>query len=947
MLFRAALLLGAAALPFAVQAQTAAPASAPAASSSVKPIAFTERTLANGLRVYAIHDPATANVSINVWYDVGSKDDPQGRSGFAHMFEHLMFKATRNLVPEQLDRLTEDVGGYNNASTNDDYTNYYEVVPANHLQRLLFAEADRMASLVVEPTSFASERDVVKEELRLRVLAQPYGKLFYVYFPQISYSKHPYARPGIGSIEDLEAASIDDVRAFHATYYRPDNAILVVAGNFDPAQLDQWIDQYFAPIARPDRPIPRVTVSEPARTRAAHYTVYEPNTPLPAVLISYPLPPDNSPDMPALSVLDAILSKGESSRLYHDLVYRDQIAQSADTYLDSKQQTGALALYAIMAGGKDAADGEAALRKEVARLRDAPVTAAELAEAKNELLTAAIQSRETAAGKANVLAASVIIDGDPRAADKQLAAIAQVTAADIQRVARIYLADEHSAAIRYLPAESAPAGAKGDTVSVPASVVTAPLAAPADIRIVTPASDSARVLPPAPGRPVPVTVPTPVETRLANGMRLITVAKHDLPLVTATVVSGGGAALDPMGRAGLASLTAGLMTKGTATRSATDIASQIESLGGAIASSADWDGSSVTVTIKSDQLAPALGILADVTRNPAFAADEIDRARAQAVDAANLQMTDPMALAGLVANRAIFGAQPYGHVLGGTPTSLPAIVRDDITTAYATSWRPDEVALVLVGDITPDAARMLTERQFGDWKATARPTRATPTTAAPPAPKVVVVDFPDAGQAGIVVGRPAIARSDSRFYAAQVANATLGVGFSSRLNQEIRIKRGLSYGASSQIPDRRAVAPFKAGTQTKNPSAAEVVSLIVAEMAKLGAAPATAAELDTRKAVLVGDFGRAVETTDGIAGILGDYIEEGVPLAELKTYSSDITGVSPAAVQAAAAELFAPKGASIVVVGDSKQFIGDLRKTYPDLELIPSSALDLDQPVLK
>src|SRR4051812_13591717 len=221
------------------------PAAAPALAqtapaAAVAPLNYTTRTLPNGLRIYAIRNTNTSNVSVQVWYDVGSKDDPRGRSGFAHLFEHMMFKATRNLPAESFDRLTEDVGGFNNASTNDDYTNYYEVVPANHLQRLLFAEAERMSSLVIDPASFASERDVVKEELRSRVLAQPYGRLFYLYLPMITYDVHPYARPGIGSIEDLDAATIDDVRAFHAIYYRPDNAVMVVAGNFDPAQLDHW-----------------------------------------------------------------------------------------------------------------------------------------------------------------------------------------------------------------------------------------------------------------------------------------------------------------------------------------------------------------------------------------------------------------------------------------------------------------------------------------------------------------------------------------------------------------------------------------------------------------------------------------------------------------------------------------------------------------------------------
>ncbi len=952
MLFRAALLLGAAVLPLAAaQAQTTPPpaptAAAPEAAASVKPIAFTERTLANGLRVYAIRDTSTANVSVNVWYDVGSKDDPKGRSGFAHLFEHLMFKATRNLVPEQMDRLTEDVGGYNNASTADDYTNYFEVVPANHLQRLLFAEADRMASLVVEPKSFASERDVVKEELRLRVLAQPYGKLFYIYFPEISYSRHPYARPGIGSIADLEAASIEDVRAFHATYYRPDNAILVVAGNFDPAQLKAWVDKYFAPIPAPDQPIPRVTVKEPLRTQATHYTVYEPNTPLPAVLISYPLPPDNSPDTPALTVLNAILSMGESSRLYHDLVYRDQLAQAADTFLDTKQQAGALALYAIMAGGKSAADGEAALRKEIARLRDEPVSAAELAEAKNQIVTATIQGRETAAGKANVIASSVIIDGDPRAADKQLAAIAKVTAADVQRVARKYLTEAQSAALRYLPAEAKPADATGDAIEVPDSVVVASLAPPAEIRIVTPAPAGERILPPPPGKPVTVTIPTPSEVTLANGMHLITVEKHDLPLVTAAVVSEGGGALDPAGEAGLASLTAELLTKGTKTRSATEIANQIESLGGAIGSSADWDGASVSITVTADQLAPAMDILADVAQNPVFAADELERARAQAIDAANVQMKDPMALAGMVASNTVFGAAPYGHVLEGTPASLKAITRDAVTGAYARSWRPGDTTLVMVGDITPAAARALAEQEFGVWKPAGAAAAVAPEPAAYPEPRVVVVDFPGAGQAGVVVGRPAIARADPRYYAAQVANAVLGVGFSSRLNEEIRIKRGLSYGAGSGMPGRRLVGPLMAQTQTKNPSAAEVVSLIVGEMEKLDAAPVPEAELDSRKAVLVGGFGRAVETTAGLVSILGDCVMWDLPVSEIRHYSDNIEEISPEAVQRVAAQLFDPEGASIVVVGDSKLFVDDLRKQYPDLEVIPASELKLGSPTLK
>lgn len=944
MLFRAALLLGAALLPL-----TAASAKLDPTPLAVKPIAFTERTLANGLRVYAIRDTSTANVAVQVWYDVGSKDDPAGRSGFAHMFEHLMFKATRNLVSEQMDRLTEDVGGYNNASTNDDYTNYFEVVPANHLQRLLFAEADRMASLVVEPKSFASERDVVKEELRQNTNARPYGKLFSLYFPAISYARHPYARGTIGSIDNLESASIDDVRAFHAVYYRPDNAVLVVSGNFEPEQLDGWIDRYFAGIVRPANAIPRVMVAEPERTAATHYVVHEANTPLPAVMISYPIPADRDADSPALQVLNAVLSQGESSRLYESLVYRDQLAQSAESVFDSKQGPGNLAVVAILASGKSATEGEAALKREVARLRDVPVSAAELAEAKNEILTGALQARETAEGKARVLAASVIIDGDPRWTDRQIAAIARVTAADVRRVAAKYLREQRSATIAYLPEEKTAAAPQNDRVEVAGTVVVRPLTVPAKVEIVVPAGAAERVAPPAAGPAVVSQVPVPSEFVLSNGMHVVVVERHGLPLLTALLVAKGGGAADPAARAGVGDLTAELLTKGTRTRSATEIARQIEALGGSISSGASFDGSTIDVTVKADQAAPALAILADIARNPAFATDEIERARAQAIDGVQVAIKNPSQLAALVAARAALGDTQYAHPLSGTPSSLKAITAADIRSAYAETWQPGRTALILVGDITPAAAKALAETHFASWDGMveAKPERVGLDPVFPDKPRVIVVDLPGAGQAGVVVARPGIQRSDEAYYAVNVANTILGGGFSSRLNQEIRIKRGLAYGAGSSVQALRDPGIITARTSTKNPSAPETVSIILAEMKRLGAEPVTRDELATRQAVLVGNFGRATETTGGIAGTVGGYVTLGVPLSELGQYTAKVSAVDPAAVQAAAANLLDPGAASIVVVGDAKEFLPELRKAYPQVEVIAADALKLESATLK
>jgi len=920
-------------------------AQAPASSAAgIRPIAFTSRTLANELRVYAIRDTTTPNVAIQVWYDVGGRDDPRGRSGFAHLFEHLMFKATRNLVPEQMDRLTEDVGGYNNASTNDDYTNYYEVVPANHLQRLLFAEADRMAALVVEPTSFASERDVVKEEYR-QGLARPYGKLFQTYLPQISYSVHPYARGVIGDVANLDAATIDDVRVFHATYYRPDNAVLVVSGNFDAAQLDRWIDQYFAPIEKPARDLPRVMATEPARTAPSTRIVYEPNTPLPAVVLSWQLPPDRDRDVPALRVLDAIMATGENSRLYRSLVYHDQLAQTAETSFDTRVSTGTYALFAILAGGKSAEAGEAALRREVARFRDAPVSDAELIEAKNEILTAAIRQRETVDGKARVLAAGVIIDGDPQADEKQLAGVQAVTVADVQRVARKYLGDDRSAALRYLPAQP---GKTGDTVAIASSVVTRPLIATGDGAVVIPAHESERIAPPPPAEPVSPSLPQVVEQRLSNGLRLVTVERHDLPLVTARLVATGGGATDPAGRAGVADLTAALMTKGTRTRTAEDIARAVESLGGAIGSTGERDGMDVGITVKSDQLAPAMDILADVATAPAFAPAEIERARAQAIDGVAVQIKDAAQLAQLVASRAVYGDGAYGAPLGGTPASLKAITRDDVVRSYRGTWTPENAALVMVGDVTPAVARQVAEARLGSWRAMPDALQIAPRPAAvPPARRVIVVDMPEASQAGVVIARPGIARADGRYYALSVANTVLGGGFSSRLNQEIRIKRGLAYGASSAVQARRLPGSVTAQTQTKNATAADAAGLIVAEMTRIGSTPIPAAELATRKAVLVGNFGRAVETTDGIADMLGDYLLQSVPLVEFGRYTQEVEAVTPAAAQAAGAALIDPAAASVVVVGDARQFLPKLKAAFPQVEVIPEAALTLDTPALR
>jgi zinc protease len=424
----------------------------------VPPIDYKHRTLANGLELYSVQDRSTPTVAIHVWYRVGSKSDPEGRSGFAHLFEHIMFKSTAHMPAEMMDRLTEDVGGFNNAGTNDDYTVYYEVVPSNYLQTLLWAEGERLGSLTVDEANFKSERDVVKEEYRFRVLAPTYGRFFNA-IAKNSFTVHPYRRPGIGSIEELDASTVEDVVAFHKTFYRPDNAVMIIVGDFDQKQLDTWVDRYLGTIARPTTPIPRVTVQEPVRTEAKRVVEHGPNVPLPAVAITWLAPSASSPDAAALNVADSILSGGESSRLYQSLVYRKQLAQQVNSSADLREDLGLFAVTSIMAGGKSVEEGEKALMAELDALIKTPVGAAELEKAKNLLLTRLLRDRETNDGKASALGEAIVVKHDAAEVNKGLASVQAVTAADVQRVLKKYVAGGKPVVITYT-AEPAKGGAQ-------------------------------------------------------------------------------------------------------------------------------------------------------------------------------------------------------------------------------------------------------------------------------------------------------------------------------------------------------------------------------------------------------------------------------------------------------------------------------------------------------
>ena len=430
--------------------------------AEIKKLSFNHTNLQNGLEIYSIEDHSSPTVAVQVWYHVGSKDDPDGRSGFAHLFEHMMFKGNEHLTPNTFEELTENVGGENNAYTAPDVTVYHEVVPSNYLEPVLWAEAERMSSLALNDANFNSERDVVKEEYRQRILANPYGE-FSLAIDQESFAAHPYKRPSIGNITELDAAQLPEVKAFHSTFYRPDNATLVVVGDFKASDLETWTKKYFGPIPKPTTKIPRVAVVEPPRKEDRHEVLSSAKAPLPAFAVTYLAPSVRSKDEPALDLADEILSGGQSSRLYQSLVYEQQVAQRASFDADLREDLGLLTFRVIVASGKSLPEAEKSLNDQIEKILRDGVTEAELDKAKNRFLTGKLMERETNNGKASALGEAAVIYRDPNHINTDLARYQAVTTSEVKDVLSKYLAGKKKILIEYLPEAKKEAGKPQDT----------------------------------------------------------------------------------------------------------------------------------------------------------------------------------------------------------------------------------------------------------------------------------------------------------------------------------------------------------------------------------------------------------------------------------------------------------------------------------------------------
>jgi zinc protease len=415
---------------------------------------YTVHTLSNGLQVIFLEDHAIPVINLQVWYHVGSKDEQTGRTGFAHLFAHLMFKGSAHVPAEEHSRIIEAVGGFDNAETTDDTTNFFETFPSNYLERVLWLEADRMGSLNVSEENFKSEREVVKEERRVRVENQPYGYL-QEDLRAAAFTEHAYHHTAIGSITDLNNATIEDVRAFFNTFYRPNNATLVVVGDFNSKQALVWAKKYFEGIPASAQPIPRINHPEPVQTAERTVTKSYSNTPLPAIVIGYKIPARYAPDTYPLDLANNILAGGESSRLYQALVYKDQIAVQAAGSANFSEDPNLYWAYAIMNPGHTPEDGKKALVTILDGLKTAPVEPKELEKAKNQEIAGFVLGRDTDEERAVALASAAVIGKDPELVNTELGRYLTISPADIQRVATDYFDLQH-ATVMLVTTSSAP-----------------------------------------------------------------------------------------------------------------------------------------------------------------------------------------------------------------------------------------------------------------------------------------------------------------------------------------------------------------------------------------------------------------------------------------------------------------------------------------------------------
>ncbi len=868
-------------------------------AGSVPRIDFETYRLPNGLQVIFHEDHKLPVVHVNLWYHVGSKNEQPGKTGFAHLFEHMMFEGSRNVKAEYIS-LMERAGantsqGGINGTTNFDRTNYFETVPSGSLELVLWAESDRMGYLLdaVTQENLDNQRDVVKNERRQSMDNVPYGTAVEILFRNLFAQGHPYSWHIIGSMEDIEAASLEDVHDFFRRFYASNNCVLTVAGDFDPVTTKELVEKYFASL-KPAPPLERPERYEITLDANKRITVYD-RVPQDRVYMAWPGVAYFSRDDAALDLVTTLLADGKNSRFYKRLVYDEQVASDVSAFNYSLEIAGLVGVVATARPGVTLGRIEELIDEEIRLVAKEGPTDEELERIKAGQEYDFLSGLERIGGfggKADRLAMYQTFLGSPDFIEKDYERYQTPTAKDLRKAAKHYLL------------------APRLTVSFLPETATAEEREEPD-RSLTPAMKPSRAF----------HVPKIATTTLGNGLKLHVVERREIPKVATALMIHVGATAESFERSGLAAMTAEMMEEGTTTRTSLQIAAELDRLGSHLATGGSREWSAVSLDSLKRHLPASLELMTDVLLHPSFPGEELDRLRKQRLDAMLQEQASPGAIAGKSLRKCLFGREhPYGWPIVGSRDSVTNMQRTELEQFYLTHYAPSNAVLIMVGDVDLAEAEALAERSLGDWDVEAFG-EATIEPVSPPSRITYFVDRPGSPQSELRLAKLAPPRNTDDYYILEVLNNILGGGFSGRLNLNLREDKGYTYGAFSSIRFGSMQSLLVGSAPVESSVTKEAIEQLLYEFDTLSkwSRPVTDEELAHAQDSLVRGFAQRFETMSQVAGEIAELEGYGLSTDELGRYPERIESITKDQLEAAAAKYLNTDEAILLVVGDGEK----------------------------
>jgi zinc protease len=877
-------------------------------------LAYERFVLPNGLTVLVHEDHKAPVVAVDIWYHVGSANEVPGKTGFAHLFEHLMFGGSEHVKGPYIPAMQIAGATSLNGSTTQDRTNFFETVPVASLEYALFLESDRMGHFVLNKETLDLQRGVVQNEKR-QGENQPYRVAEDLTVKSTYPALHPYSHTVIGSMDDLNAASIEDVKAWFATYYGPSNATLTLAGDITPEVARKLVEKYFGDI--PPGPPVAHQGAWVAKMTGLHLQQAQDRVAAPMIAMTWNVPQFGSADADYLDLLSDVLASGKSSRLYKRLVYDMQVATSVEANIDENEIASQFNIEIITKPEADLKAVEAAVQSEMQTiLRDGP-TADELERAKAKHETNQVLELDAVIEQAETLAAGQIFTGNPDAYRVSLDRVRAATAEQLKSAADRWLSDGEYR-LEVLPFPALKAAEKG--------------------------ADRSKL--PEIGKAKPLILPAFERMTLSNGLQVVLAERHELPSLRMSMIVGAGYSSDYLAQPGTASMTSSLLLDGTDKYSALQLGDELDRFGLNASARASVDTSTITVVGLTSKLKPALDLLADIVEHPSFAADEVARQKKIQVSGIEQEKTQGMGIAVRILPPLLFGDKhPYGMPLSGSGTvpSVEKLTRDDLMRFHGQWYRPNNATLVVVGDTTLAQMKPMLETAFGDWKRGQLPDRSIPAVSAPASNGLYLVDRPGAPQSVLIAGTIAPAQNTPNEVALNMWNNILSGTFSGRLNMNLRENKHWSYGTQSMFLSTAGQRPYLVVASVQTDKTKDSLVEMEKEIQGMaGGRPVTAGELQASVDQATKSLPGSRETSSAVSSSNASIVSYHLPEDFYTTYAAKADALTPADLNAAAQTFFQPRQLIWIVVGDRAKIESGLK----DLDLGPVHLLDPDGKVI-